>query len=219
MRARSLPDPSALSVQRLKDFRRRCEDSDANGIAARIDHVPKTEMTRGVASTITGAATVDLTTPPAEILDADEPVLGDRVIASCDISARLRVPPEFDLDDREWIQRSFLTHDTVRWTWYVTPRTVGRHEIVMEVKPVVSLRSGSVTTVADPKARRDVETYSTVVDVKVSAVERSDDIMSRLARTLNVARGLVQAMTALIGALVLLAATVGGLRRRRKKTS
>jgi hypothetical protein len=62
----------------------------------------------------------------------------------------------------------------------------------------------------------DVQSYPIEVQVKVPWTERPAEVMSRLADTFKVAQGLVEATTALLAALLALAAVLGVRRTKAK---
>ncbi len=187
------------------------------GARARILYEARREMTRGDAETVAAAVTLDASTPPDQILRrggaADEP----GVIVSCRVQARLVASPyEFELSERRWIERSLLTGDTARWSWYVTPKVGGMHTLVLNVRPIMKvLQTDGVPTSVVAAGGSNVQEYETAVHVEVPWTERPQETMSRIAATLKVAEGLVRAATALLAALLALV-TVLGIRRRRK---
>ncbi|MDQ4040782.1 MAG: hypothetical protein M3141_03430 [Actinomycetota bacterium] len=175
-------------------------------------------MTRGDAEIVVAAVTLDRSAPADRILRrggaADEP----GVIVSCRVQARLVASPyEFELSERKWVERSLLTADTRRWSWYVTPKVGGDHTLILNVRPIMRIKaSGDVPVSVLEAASSNVQEYETAVHVDVPWTERPQETMSRIAATLEVAEGLVRAATALLAALLALLAVLGVRRRTRR---
>jgi hypothetical protein len=163
--------------------------------------------------------TLDQSTPSEQILHRPSAAEEAGVVVSCRIQAKLRTAPhEFEVDPSGWVERSLLTSDTARWSWYVKPKVGGTHTITLFVRPIVKARPvGQTTVVYLTGAESDVQLYETEVHVRVPWTERPQETMSRLAATFNVAEGLVKAITAFVLALLALAAAFG-IRRRKKGT-
>ena len=81
----------------------------------------------------------------------------------------------------------------------------------------MSLRSASGSGAFVSAESSNVQPYPIKVQVKVPWTERPAEVMSRLADTFKVAQGLVEATTALLAALLALAAAMGIKRSRAKR--
>ena len=178
------------------------------------------KMTRGDADTVTAAVTLNQSVPRDKVLHRRDDVTAEEpgLVVSCHIEARLNASHyQFEVSDKGWVARSLLTTDTAHWSWYVTPKIGGSHTLVLDVRPIVTLRNSQTKQVSVETA--NVQEYETSVDVRVPWTERPQETMSRLAATFKVAEGLVKAITLLIVALVALGAALGIRGRRRKRAS
>ena len=177
-------------------------------------------MTRGDSATVTAAVTLDQTVPRDKVLHRPATDVGEEpgILVSCRIQARLSVSQyQFEVNEADWVVRSLLTSNTARWSWYVTPKVGGTHTLVLELRPILTLRETESTTENVSPEASNVQQYETTVHVQVPWNERPQEMMSRLAATFKVAEGLVRAMTLLVLALVALGAALGirGIRRKR----
>jgi hypothetical protein len=174
-------------------------------------------MTRGDSSAVTAAVTLDQSTPPTRVLHRPGAVAEPGVVVSCLIRAQMTASKDdFDVDHTGWVERSLLTTDTARWSWYVTPKIGGTHTLVLSVQPIVAMRSKRGIGQALASTTSDIGQYETRVHVNVPWSERPQEIMSRLAETFNVAEGMVKALTALVVAIIGLLAALG-IRRKRDR--
>jgi hypothetical protein len=177
-------------------------------------------MTRGDAGTVTAAVTLDQSVPREKVLHRSNDVTAEErgLVVSCRIEARLSPSHyQFDVREKGWVARSLLTSNTARWTWYVTPKVGGTHTILLEMRPILTLRNAGSDEVSAETA--SVQQYETSVRVKVPWTERPQETMSRLAATFKVAEGLVRAMTLLLVALLSLAAALRVRARRKRRTA
>lgn len=170
-------------------------------------------MTRGDSTSVTAAASVDFALPPREVLPGSGTTESKGIILTCTIEARLNASPwDLNISNTGWMSASFLTSETVTWTWYVSPKVGGTQTLILSVKPFVK-ESGS----AEPTPEQyDVANYTITAHVHVPWTQVPAEIMSSIAANLKIADGLVKAATTLVLAvLALLTAT--GLKKRRKK--
>jgi hypothetical protein len=144
--------------------------------------------------------------------------VGEQVeTVSCLLQARLTASRyEFDINDSGWIDRSLHTSDTASWVWTVTPKVGGDHTLTLFVRPVVKLTEGPVSATSRA-AQADIRDYATDVHVNVPWNKRPEEVMIQIASTLNVAEGLVKALTAVIVAVGALVAVITGLRKRQTR--
>jgi len=178
-------------------------------------------MARGESDSVTAAVTLDRSTPPDRILQRPHVAVEHGIVVSCRVQAQLNVSRhEFEINEDDWVERALLTGDTARWSWHVTPKREGTHEIVLKLRPIMKMerRAGAAVDVADA-ADSNVQQYGTVVHVTVPRTERIQDTMSRIAATLNVAERLVESMAALLAATLALLAVLGVRHRRKRRTS
>jgi hypothetical protein len=167
-------------------------------------------MTRGDTATVTAVVTLDRTMLPSRVLQSAGAVAAPAIVVSCAIEAQLSAPLyDFNLNEHEWVSRSFLTSDTARWTWYVGPKIGGTKTLVLNVRPIVRVHHVDESEASNIVERADVQSYPIKVQVRVPWTERPAEIMSRLAGTFKVAQGLVEGITGLLLALAALATTAG----------
>ena len=88
-----------------------------------------------------------------------------------------------------WVERSVLTTETARWSWYVTPKLGGSHTLVLALRPIVVTANVSASGVESARRAEssDVQQYETRVNVKVPVSERSQGILSTVAKMSRVA--------------------------------
>ncbi|HEX6499841.1 MAG TPA: hypothetical protein VF054_12525 [Micromonosporaceae bacterium] len=213
------PSSVPTSLSGLSDYRHRCESLDSSLQQARVVYEPTKTMTRGESAAVAAAVTLNDIAPPEQVLHRANAISEPGFLVSCHVQARLRASSyEFDVDQPDWVDRSLLTADTARWSWYVTPKIGGEHTLVLQLRPVVKIRperSGNESTAADLDA--SIAEYETSVRVTVPWTERPQETMSRLAATFKVAEGLVKAVTGLVVALGALLAALGVRKRRRRR--
>jgi hypothetical protein len=200
----------------LAAYQQRCASLDQTLPRARIVYEAAKSMTRGNSEPIAAAVTLDTATPADEILHRTDAAEEPGYIVSCRLQARLRASSyQFEVDDREWVERSLLTTDTAHWSWYVTPKIGGVHTLVLQLRPVVTVQPqrGAGDLPLSGEESNIVE-YETRVHVTVPWVERPQETMSRLASTFNVAEEMVGAVTGFVVALIALLAALGVRRAR-----
>jgi hypothetical protein len=205
----------------LDEYERRCERLNRRGGEARVLYEPRKKMTRGDSAAVTAAVTLDRSLPRDEVLRRTGAAEEPGVVVSCRIEAQLRASEyAFEVSEKGWVERSFLTTNTARWSWYVTPKVGGTHTLVLYVRPIMKVRPAQPFADASvDAARSNVQQYEVSVDVNVPWTERPQETMSRLAATFKVAEDLVKAMTAVVVAAAALGAALGVRRRRKKRTN
>jgi hypothetical protein len=202
----------------LPAYQRRCEQLDRVGALGRVVFQPRKEMTRGETNTVLAAVTLEQSLPPARVLHRRGATEEPGVVVSCRVQARLSGSHyDFDIEAEDWIERSLLTTDTARWSWYVTPKIGGEKSLVLQVRPIVKFRGVAGDNILASASRSSVQEYETSVHVGVPWSDRPQETMTRLAATFNVAEGLVKALTGLLVALAALGSAVLGLRFWKKK--
>jgi hypothetical protein len=213
----SSTEPRTPEYAGLSAYSRRCSQIALNGAKAQVVYKPSQEMTRGDTATVTTAVTLDRPMLPSRVLQGAEAVATEAIVVSCVIEARLSASSyDFNLNERGWVSRSFLTSDTAHWTWYVGPKIGGTQTLILNVRPIVRRRPVSGSDASASAESADVQSYPIKVQVKVPWPERPAEVMSRLAGTFKVAQGLVEGTTALLAALLALAAVVGIKRSKAK---
>ena len=144
------------------------------------------------------------------------------IVVSCLVDARLAASPyDFNLNDQGWIQRSFLTADTAKWSWFVGPKIGGSQTLLLQLRPIVEMRpaQGGSASFVSAEETSNVRQYEITASVSVPFTERVPEVMSRLAASFKVAQGLVESITGLLTALAALLAFLGIKRWRKKRPS
>jgi hypothetical protein len=204
----------------LDTYRRRCRDLDQHGAKARVMYEKRTAMTRGDSSTLVAAVSLDPAVLRRQVLHRSDDLTAEEpgLVVSCRIQARLSASgDQFEVNNTGWVERSLLSTNVARWSWYVTPKLGGTHTIVLDLRPILMLKDSKTQDVMAEPA--DVQQYETSVHVSVPWTERPQETMARLAATFRVAEGLVKAVTFLVVALGALGAALGIRRRRRARTA
>ncbi|MFK5635982.1 hypothetical protein ACI3EQ_15510 [Ornithinimicrobium sp. LYQ103] len=177
---------------------------------ARVIFEPTVKMTSGESSVVAFAVTLDQTTPADEILQRPGPQeeFGYRV--SCRVQALLEGSPyEFEISEGDWVDRSFVTTDTARWSWYVTPKIGGDSTLVTRIRPILHIEDLDAGFVTEEDLDSSIKEFETRVSVTVPWTERPQEMLSRLAKTLQIAEGFVKALTGVVLAVGGLFAALG----------
>jgi hypothetical protein len=211
--------PSEPQYGGLEEYKRRCERINASGARARIDYERATTMKVGDASTIRAGVTLDERVPPERLLRRTDVASASGLVVSCTLQARLAGPEdEFEIDETGWISRALVASDQATWVWSVRPKLGGDHTLTVFLRPIVRRRESGAQTEVDLATDAEIRDYETQVHVDVPWNEKPEELMTQLASALDVAEGLVKALTALVvavGALLAAVATVRARRRRR----
>lgn len=175
-------------------------------------------MKVGDSDTIRAAVTLDQSAPSEMVLPGTDAAREGGLVVSCRLQARLSASRyEFEIDDRQWLERSVYETDTARWVWNVRPKLGGDHTLTLFVRPIVRLREEGPPTDTSLAIEANVRDYTIRTHVDVPWNKRPEELMTQLASTLNVAEGVVKALAALILAIAALMVALRGLRHRHKK--
>jgi hypothetical protein len=222
-RPRPSRDASTAGSHSLGFYRRRCEEVDARGALARLVYSRDEAMRLGDEDVVSLGLTVNRRLRPADVLDDGKTLVEtEALVVSCRIDAHLEAAAsEFDIDDKGWIPRSIYATDTQEWDWFVTPRKPGRHELVIQVRPVVSVTvDGETVTTnvshATEAALADTERFRVSVTVTETLNQRVTRTIRSATAYLDDLSGLMKALTGAAVA-VMAALTAMGLRRRRHR--
>jgi len=203
----------------LEAYERRCKRINRQGAQAQVVYEENKEMKVGDSDTVRAAVTLDQSSPPEKVLPRTDAASGPGLVVSCRLQARLTASQyEFEVNDSDWIERSVFETDTARWVWHVTPKLGGDHTLTLFVRPIVRQREEGGASDVSLATESDVRDYETRVHVNVPWNKRPEEFMTRTASTLNVAEGLVKALTALTLAVLALLAAVVSLRNWRTKS-
>ncbi len=204
----------------LGTYKHRCNEITTRGAIAQVVYEPSQNMTRGDTATVTAAVTLNRSVLPNRVLQSSGAVAAPAIVVSCVIEAQLSGSGyDFNVDNRAWVPRSFLTADTARWTWYVGPKIGGTQTLVLNVRPIVNIHTTRSSSSFVTAETADVQQYPIKVHVNVPWTERPAEVMSRLAATFKVAQGLVEATTALLVAVSALLGFVLHKRSRSKRAA
>lgn len=212
----SIDDPDyypPYEMPNLSAYIKKCQRLNRDIEEANVVYNATEYMRRGDDHTVEAALTLRAEVPPEEILESKEAV-GVRVRVTCEVEAKLRASEqEFDIQESGWQSRSLLTSPTARWTWSVTPKQGGNHELLLEVRPVIALED-TPDNFLHPALEGSTQTYRIAADVSVSPDQWVAERLNRAASLLTSAKGMVVALTALIVAITALNLAI---RRRRPK--
>ena len=191
-------------VPGLADYIERCRKLDRDFEEANIVYDRTERMRRGDAKTIEVAVTLRTEVPPQQVLNS-EGAIGSRVRVSCVVEAELRgAGEEFGIQEAGWQTRSLLTSPTARWTWSVTSKRGGGHELVFAVRPVITLKNDIGYPILSPQVEASEQTYRITVDVSVSPDQWLAEGFDRVGSVFTSAKGMIATTTALLGAIVTL---------------
>lgn len=139
------------------------------------------------------------------------------VRVTCEVKARLvGAKLDFSVEPEDWQTESLRTRPTAQWSWLVTPQRTGTATLVLEMTPVLRIDQPGPDPTSG-SASRDGSTHDEFLTVHVTApwYESLAVWLDRLGALLTSAKGAVVALTALLVAVVALAALV---RKRRAGT-
>lgn len=189
-------------IQGLSAYQRRCASLDSTLADARVVFEADKTMTRGESSALAAAVTLDQRTPADEVLHRTGAAEESGFLVSCRVQARLRASAyDFDVSESGWVDRSLVTTDTARWSWYVTPKVGGDRTLVVQVRPILQMQDQDTALVTSEDLEGNIQEFETRAHVRVPWTERPQETMSRLAKTFQVAESLVQAVTLLVLAI------------------
>jgi hypothetical protein len=209
------PPDAGIEFGQLGAYQERCERLALEGAAARVVYAPRQEMTKDESDEVKAAVSIDQRLRTADILTETEEVIEEAEVkvVSCQVQARLTFSSDaFDVDPAGWIERSFLTGETVRWTWLVTPMEGGDQSLVLELRPIVMVDDDALLA-----ADSDVQEYPISIDVAVPIKEQATGVMDDIEDFMLSAKGVLVAFAALLGAVVAVLAAIRSLRRRSAK--
>jgi hypothetical protein len=211
--------PGTPEYAGLDEYERRCERINSQGAKAQVVYEASKEMKVGDSETVRAAVTLDQSAPPEEVLPRTDAVGAPGVVVSCLIQARLSASKyEFENDNSVWIDRSVYETDAAQWVWSVTPKLGGDHTLTLFVRPIVREREERGVSDTSRAIEANIRDYTTRVHVSVPWNRRPEELLTQLASMLNVAEGLVKALTALILAISALVGAIAGLRHWRKRS-
>jgi hypothetical protein len=206
---------------RLAAAKERCAEIAERGAHGRVVWPSHSQMTRGNTTPVAAAVTLARHRPGDVVLRGASPGMVKRVwVVSCLFQARLSYSDyEFDVEPAGWQARSTFTSNTAHWTWFVKPKLGGDHTLVIELRPVLELKSRSGHQFDTSLAASDIAEYPVSADVSVPWQERPAELMSEVANDLKVAEGLVKAATGLVVAIGALLAALGIRRLLRRRAA
>lgn len=136
----SAPPPIAPDPARLDAFLARCEQGAETWRAGQVDYPRSLPVSMGGSASYVAAVDVrDEPLPAEEVIPGADP-FGEPVAVKCVLAARLTtVGDSLEVDEQEWIFRSFTPTGVVNWSWSVTARAPGDHDLRLEIEPAVAL--------------------------------------------------------------------------------
>lgn len=187
-------------------YKERCQRLNQSFEPANVIYNPTEGMRRENSKIIEAAVTLRTELPPQEILKTKEAV-AEELLVSCVIEAELRADEaEFGIQPQGWKSQSLLTSETARWTWFVTPKRGGKHELVLAFRPVIAVADKSETSRELLGVEASTQPYRIMVDVSVPGDQWVADKFDRATALLKSAEGMVTAFAALAVAIIALLA-------------
>ncbi|WP_306204525.1 hypothetical protein [Actinoplanes sp. RD1] len=148
--------PEARSFE---DYAQRCLKATKKFRDATVVFDPDIAMTKDRASTVTAAVTLDANLP-ADTLLPDADAATRKVAVACEVEAGLVADSgDFGVTPAGFSTQSVLEGQDAVWHWLVTPKRTGDFTVILQLRPVVLVGSGSgeykkhnVTTLSQPSA-------------------------------------------------------------------
>lgn len=193
-------EPRTGPVRGLDAYRNRCRSMDLRGALAQIRAPRNATMEFGDSSTLT--ATIKLYRQLPSVTLWRKLPASRRVLVSCVVQARLRpAGGEFSVDTRSWVDRSFLTSDAAQWSWQLTPKQKGLHDVVIDFRPVVVTQERELgnRTFAE---NANVISHITKVRVTVPWYVAPSEWMHSVTGLLIDAKAMLVALAGVLGAVI-----------------
>jgi hypothetical protein len=199
----------------LADYREACERLNSE-LSVAAFAVPSTmRMTIDNSALVQAAISLDRNLSPANLIEVVDVTTGS-ILVSCIVEARLQgASGEFEIEEPGWQSRSLFTAQTVRWTWFVTPKRLGEHHLTLQLRPVLRIHDGW----AEPtdESLTEASTFEESILVTVIDPSLGDRMVRSLEGTTRVLRSVEGLLLALAAVLVATAAVKGGLRWRERR--
>lgn len=206
--------PQLVNTPGWNAYQKKCEHLNQNFQPANVVYHPTERMRRGTSKAIEAAVTLRIELPPQEVLETSEAV-ARRLLVSCVIEAELRAAEaEFDIQPQGWRSESLLTSSTAYWTWFVTPKQGGTHELILAFRPVITVEDQTEKSSLSSYPPASTQPYRITVDVSVPPDQWVADKLDRTTALIKSATGTTVALTALVAAIIALLA----IRQRRARS-
>jgi hypothetical protein len=204
------------SAPTLDDYREACERLDSELAAATLAVPSSMRMALDDSDLVQAAISLDVDVPPSRLIEAEDAATAS-ILVSCTVEARLRgASGVFEVEEPGWLSRSLFTAQTVRWSWFVTPRRLGEHRLTLQFRPVLRVADGT------DQAFSEASILEETIQVTVVDSGLGDRVVRELEGTTRLLRTLEGVLLALAAVLVAAAAVKAGLwwreRRRQDKT-
>lgn len=195
--------------------KKKCQQLNKDLAPANVVFKPTEHMRRGNSQTIEAAITLRTELPPPQVLETTG-AIARKLLVSCVIEAELlAAEAEFDVQPQGWQSESLLTSSTAHWTWFVTPKRGGAHELILAFRPVIAVEDDPGSSQPLPPVQASTQPYRIMVDVSVPPDQWIADKLDRATALFESAKTMVVALTALVVATVALLT----IKRRRNRSS
>ena len=172
-RATSEPTASPDGDRALEAFLDDCERDVREWRAAQVSYPSRLSVPPG--ETVAYVAAVDIRSapePPGTGIPGPAPT-AEQGFVRCEVAARLSsVGRSLEIDEDDWVLRTFTPSGVIRWSWGVTATDPGRHDLQLELQPAV-IGEGGVMLVGD--ASTEVSSFLTPVDVEEDRIQQLGD--------------------------------------------
>ena len=171
----ALPEPSvptASSRPDLESFLRDCEQGMREWRAAQVDYPSQLTFAAGGEESYVAAVDVRSTpAPPGSVVPGPSPT-AEPAFVKCEIAARLTpLGKGLEVDNEEWVLRSFTPAGVIRWSWTVT--AVGDSvDLRLELQPAVVGLDGRPLV---SELSTEVSSFITTTRVEKGSMERLGD--------------------------------------------
>jgi len=144
---------SAVTLREdIAAYVKRCEQMNKDFAPANFRYNRTQDMQFGESKPIDAVLTLGTPPPPDEVFHASgtDPTVKD-LLVSCSIDAQLRGDEsEFSINPQGWHEQSLLATDTLHWVWFVTPKQGGQRTLVLELRPVVTVKASELPAGTEP---------------------------------------------------------------------
>ncbi|MEQ0559705.1 hypothetical protein ABJI51_11525 [Amycolatopsis sp. NEAU-NG30] len=159
------PEPATSAIARFIDDCVHGPPGDAPWRLGQIDYPETLPLELGVSAVYVAAVDIrDVPLPPAKVVPGPSPT-GTQIAVQCVLSARVVGDDAVTVEPAEWTARQFNPVGVANWSWRVTAREPGNHQLQLELEPaVVTGPAGRLLAVGS----LDTSTFVTQVDVHAS---------------------------------------------------
>jgi hypothetical protein len=169
----SAPGSDPAATPDLQTFLQDCERGVRDWRAAQVDYPAELALDIGESGSYVAAVDVRSTPgPPGSVIPGPS-ATAEAAFVKCEIAARLTpMGRALEVDDEEWVLRSFTPSGVIRWSWNVTAVEAGDHDLRLELQPAVVGQDGMVLVSGSSTA---VSSFFTRTRVEKGSMQRLGD--------------------------------------------